>query len=317
MPPRPILTLTLNPALDLSSTTPHVVAGPKLRCGTPQIDPGGGGINVARAIRLLGGEALALVALSGPTGARLAQALRVEGVGFSALTAPGETRQSLAVTDDSTGAQYRFVMPGADWDRAHLDQALDRLREIAVPGAMVVVSGSLPPGLPPRFAALVQAVLPPDARLVLDTSGPALRAVMADPVPGLSVLRMDDAEAEDLAGHPFATAADSAAFAARLVQQGVAETVILARGAEGSVLADRQGKLLAHAPKVQVVSAVGAGDSFVGALVLALSHGQPRDKALAFAVAAAAAACITPATRLCRPEDVARLRAEVWLEDLA
>ena len=67
----------------------------------------------------------------------------------------------------------------------------------------------------------------------------------------------------------------------------------------------------------QVVSAVGAGDSFVGALVLALSHGQPRDKALAFAVAAAAAACITPATRLCRPEDVARLRAEVWLEDLA
>ena len=325
--PTPILTLTLNPALDIATSAPQVAPGPKLRCRSPKVDPGGGGINVARAIRILGGEALALVALGGPTGTRLAQALRAEAVGYSALTAPGETRQSLAVTDETTGAQFRFVLPGPVWDADHINQALDRVREITPDRAMVVLSGSQPPGVADRFAADLRAVLPRDARLVLDTSGAALRAVVADPVsslsrpglsvPGLSILRMDDAEAEDLAGRRFVSRTDSAAFAADLVARGVAETVILARGAEGSVLSDRQGKLFAAAPAVKVISAVGAGDTFVGALVLALAQGASRDCALAQAVAAAAAACLTPATELCRPADVAALREAVLVEQLA
>lgn len=305
-PQLPILTLTLNPALDVATSAPRVVAGPKLRCSAPRLDPGGGGINVARAVRRLGGEALALVALGGATGARLAEALRAEGVSYSAFDAPGETRQSLAVTEEASGAQYRFVLPGPDWAAADAARALDRLREITPDGAFVVLSGSQPPGLPDRFAADLRAALPASARLVLDTSGAALQAVVRDPVPGLAVLRMDDAEAEELAGRRFADRAESAAYAAELVVRGVAETVILARGAEGSVLADRQGKLFAPAPKVQVVSAVGAGDSFVGALVLTLAQGGRRAAALAHAVAAAAATCLTPATELCRPEDVAR-----------
>ena len=302
----PILTITLNPALDLSTSTAQVRPGPKLRCSSPRVDPGGGGINVARAIRILGGEALALVALAGATGDRLAQALRAEGVGYSGIDGPGETRESIAITDESTGQQFRFVLPGTPWTRADLDRALSRIREITPEGALVVLSGSQPPGTPDRFAAEVQAALPPGARLTLDTSGAALTAVVQDPVPGLAVLRMDDAEAEALAGHPLPDRAASAAFAADLVARGVAQTVIIARGAEGSVLADGQGRLFAPAPQVKVISAVGAGDTFVGAHVLALSRGAVREAALAMAVAAAAAACITPATELCRPEDVAR-----------
>ena len=306
MTPLPILTLTLNPALDIATSVPEVVAGPKLRCTAPRLDPGGGGINVARAVRRLGGEARALVALGGVTGARLAAALRAEGVRYSAFDAPGETRQSLAVRDEASGAQYRFVLPGPDWAAADAARALEEVRRITPEGALVVLSGSQPPGLPDRFAADLRAALPGSARLVLDTSGAALRAVVRDPVPGLAVLRMDDAEAEDLAGQRFADRAESAAYAAALVAQGVAETVILARGAEGSVLADRQGKLFAPAPRVQVISAVGAGDSFVGALVLTLAQGGGRKAALAHAVATAAATCLTPNTEMGRPEDVAR-----------
>ncbi|WP_149142612.1 1-phosphofructokinase family hexose kinase [Gemmobacter caeruleus] len=313
----PILTLTLNPALDLATSAAEVRPGPKLRCDAPRVEPGGGGINVARAVHQLGGAATALVALGGATGDRLAQALRAEGVAFSAVPAPGETRQSLAVTDRASGQQYRFVMPGAAWTRSDIDRLLARLREIAAPGTLVVLSGSQPPGLPDSLAAEVQAALPAGARLILDTSGPALESVMRHPVPGLEILRMDDAEAETLAGRSFATRQESAAFAADLVARGVARCVILARGAEGSVLAAQHQRLFAPAPPVRVVSAVGAGDSFVGALVLALARGADRAEALRQAVAAAAAACITPATELCRPQDVAAFLPGIVVEPLA
>lgn len=303
----PILTITLNPALDVATSTPEVRPGPKLRCTAPQMDPGGGGINVARAIQQLGGAAQALVALGGATGAQLAEALRRHAIPCVAVAAPGETRQSLSVTDSSSGAQYRFVLPGAEWNAPHAQQILDALAKISPPPLWAVLSGSQPPGLAGRFAAAVQAALPSGTRLILDTSGAALRAVVADPVPGLAVLRMDDAEAEDLAGQRFADRQASAAYAATLVARGVAQAVIIARGAEGSVLADGAGMVFAAAPPVQVVSAVGAGDTFVAALVLALAGGADRDCALAQAVAAAAAACLTPATELCRAEDVARL----------
>ena len=104
----PVVTLTLNPALDLSSTVPQLIPDQKLRCSEPLLDPGGGGLNVSRAIAALGGESLALVALGGLTGDRLAGLIRAEGVPFLALTAPGETRQSLTVTEQSTGRQYRL-----------------------------------------------------------------------------------------------------------------------------------------------------------------------------------------------------------------
>ncbi|SEN71154.1 6-phosphofructokinase [Gemmobacter aquatilis] len=312
----PILTLTLNPALDLATQTAEVIPGPKLRCTAPRVDPGGGGINVARAIRILGGTARALVALGGTTGQRLAQALKAEGIAHTSIAAPGETRESFAVTETNSGQQFRFVLPGAEWARVDIDHLLEMTRQTVPEGAFVVMSGSQPPGVPARFAAAVQAALPQGARLVLDTSGPALHAVVDQPIPGLALLRMDDAEAEELAGRRFADRRDAADFAAGLVARGVAQRVIVARGAEGSVLADGAGRLFGAAPRVEVVSAVGAGDTFVGALVLALARGEPRDCALAQGVAAAAAACITPATELCHAEDVVRLLTQVNVETL-
>jgi 6-phosphofructokinase 2 len=121
---------------------------------------------------------------------------------------------------------------------------------------------------------------------------------------------MDGEEAEALARRPLETRADTADFAQSLIARGVAKKVIVARGADGSVLADAKQRIFAKAPKVQVRSKVGAGDSFVGGYTLALARGQSEAEALAQGVAAAAAAVMSDATELCRAEDVARLLPE-------
>lgn len=311
----PILTLTLNPALDMSTDVPDLIPDKKLRCSEPLLDPGGGGLNVSRAIAALGGESLALVALGGLTGDRLAGLIRAENVPFLALTAPGETRQSLTVTERSTGRQYRFMLPGPVWTEADQDRVFLLLRASARSGAFGVISGSQPPGVPTDFPARLARSMP-GLRIVLDTSGPALLEAVSHPIPGLAVLRMDGEEAEGLAGKPLETRKDTANFAQGLVRAGVAGRVLVARGADGNVLADAQRRIFARAAKVVVKSTVGAGDSFVAAFILTLARGLPDDQALAMAAASASAAVMTDATQLCRLEDVERLLPECVVSEV-
>ena len=303
----PVLTLTLNPALDISVETPHVIAGPKLRCTPPARHPGGGGVNVSRVIRRLGGQTLALLALGGATGERLADLLRQEGVATSRLPAPGETRENLTVNDATTGAQYRFMLPGPCWRKRDADIALRTAAAMTAPGQFIVLSGSLPPGIAADFPIRLQRrVARSGARLVVDTSGAPLTAAIGQAA-GLALLRLDAAEAEAEAGQPLASARESAAFAMSLVQRGVAFRVVIARGAEGSVMAGPEGCTYVRAPAVSVVSRVGAGDSFVAAMVLALSRGRTPERALSEGMAAASAAVMTPGTELCRAQDARRL----------
>lgn len=305
----PILTLTLNPALDMATEVAELIPNHKLRCDEPLLDPGGGGLNVSRAIKSLGGDSLALVALGGLTGDRLAGLIRAEGVTFLSILGPGETRQSLTVKVTATGDQYRFMLPGPVWGAAERARVFTLLGATARPGGFSVLSGSQPPGVPVDFPAQLAASMP-ETRAILDTSGATLAAAVRTPIPGLHVLRMDGPEGEELAGRPLASLADTAAFAQSLVHRGVAKIVIIARGAEGNLLANADERLFAKAAKVQVKSTVGAGDSFVAAFVLALARGQSHAEALSLGSAAASAAVTTDATQLCRPEDVMRLLPE-------
>ena len=306
----PILTITLNPALDLTTSAPRVVPDGKLRCTAPRFDPGGGGINVSRAIRAMGGESTALVALGGTIGTRLAGLLADAGLPLLTLPAPGETRQSVTVDDKSLGQQYRFVMPGPEWSDTDVEAALQAAVAAARPDALVVLSGSNPPGVPAGFAArLAQRLQGSGARLVVDTSGEALAMAAAVIDRRVEILRMDDAEAEGLAGHPLPWRLDTARFAAGLVASGAAHAVIVARGRDGNIIATREGIWHAEAARVPVVSKVGAGDSFLAGFVLGYARGWPVPEALGLAAAAASATVQTPATELCLPEDVERLFA--------
>ncbi|WP_417601895.1 1-phosphofructokinase family hexose kinase [Pararhodobacter oceanensis] len=315
-----ILTVTLNPCLDLSAATPQVSAGPKLRLQDPREEPGGGGINVARAIAALGGQATAAAALGGVTGARVMKLLEPSGVTVARFRIEGETRQSLAVTEDETGAQYRFVMPGPLWSADLAAAFLTRVREESQrigAGAVVVLSGSQPQGVPDDFAQeLARQVAP--SRLIVDTSGSALSYLVAHPDPQqpLFALRMDLRESEALAGRALDRVSNSLDFAQTLVRGGVAQVVILARGAEGSVLASKTLRLHCAPPDVPVASKVGAGDSFTGGFALALAQGADLAEALRTGTAAASAAVMTPGSGLCRAEDVARLSADCQIHTL-
>lgn len=314
-----ILTITLNPTVDLSTSTPSVTAGPKLRCKVPEADPGGGGINVSRAIQFLGGESTAFTAVGGETGAQLLRLLAIETVKFTAFSVTGgATRQSMAVTDETTGEQYRFVMPGPHWNHDMVDESLNAIAAAASPGGIVVLSGSQPPGVPIDYPArLSQRLATHGVQLFVDTSGAPLHELVKHPANPF-VLRMDDVEAEDLAGRALPTRKDTADFAEELVRRDIAENVIVARGSDGSTLVNASGRW--HAARAidpaKVVSAVGAGDSFVGAFSMALTRGDTFQQALCFGTSAASAAVLTSGTQLCTAADVARLLPDCELVDV-
>lgn len=306
----PILTVTLNPALDLSTSAAQVVPDIKLRCDAPAVDPGGGGINVSRAISRIGGRSTALVALGGGTGTQLGRLLNEAGLPVLRINAPGDTRQSLSVTDRTTEKQFRFVLPGPEWAAADVADALDAVAAAAVPGSIVVLSGSNPPGVPDDFVLRLCARLHGrPVRLLMDSSGAAL-ALAARGKVRLAVLRMDDAEAEGLAGRKLPERRDTADFASALVAAGAAQTVVIARGADGNIAAGPDGRWHVEAHRVPIVSKIGAGDSFVAGYALAIARGRGIAEALGLGAACASATCMMPGTGLCRPDDVMRLYQE-------
>lgn len=312
-----ILTITLNPALDMSTAVDAVRADEKLRCDAPVLDPGGGGINVARAICRTGGAATALVALAGFRGQQMAALLKDEGVPTIAFSLPGETRLSLAVNDRKAGTQYRFVMPGPVWTDNDLAALTEQLQQVIAPGMHVVLSGSQPPGVPVGFSkTLAEITRSKEAILTLDTSGAALTVQTTEDGAAPDILRLDGAESEALAGRSFSSLQDVAGFARAVVDKGFAGSVILALGAEGSILAAENTVLHAVTPPVPVVSKVGAGDSFVGVFTMARATGADWPDALRHGTAAASAAVMSPATELCRDSDLRALLPKVKITRL-
>ncbi len=314
---RDILTITLNPALDLATSAARIRPDEKLRCASPETDPGGGGLNVARAIHQLGANARAFVALGGDAGAAVRHLLENAGLDLIVHDAPGDTRQNLVVNDLTTNEQFRFMLAGPDWGKTHIDAVRAAIQTNIKAGGFVVLSGSGPNGAAPDlYADICQDLLDADVEVLIDTSGPALAHLAAGQDRPPLVLRMDQHEAETLARRPLQSCKDSAEFALRLVRQGAARTVIIARGADGSVLADGKRQLAVNAANVVVRSRVGAGDSFLGGLTMGLARDEPMEEALRMGAAAASAACVTTGTQLCLPADFERLLQETHVEAL-
>jgi len=304
-----ILTITLNPALDISTSTDKVVDTHKLRCAAAQFHPGGGGINVARVLHRLGSQCLAIYPSGGVTGERLGQMLDQEQVPRHCWRIAGETRESFSVHETSSGNDFRFVLPGPTLEQAEWQACLDYVEGLAASPRDMVASGSLPPGVPDDFyARLARLAKARGSRMVVDASGPALVAALAE---GVYLFKPSLRELRELTGRPLETTAQQRAAAQDIIAQGQAEIVALSLGADGALLVTADKALRASALKVQVASTIGAGDSFVGGLVWALNRGQGLEDAFRHGMGASAAALLTPGTALCQPADVQRLAAEV------
>ena len=152
---QPILTLTVNPALDVSTATEHVISGHKLRCGTSRLDAGGGGVNVSRVVQRLGGRTLAVYTAGGPTGEAYRRLIEAERVPTLAVPIQGSTREDFTVDETATGKQFRFVLQGPELSQPEWRLCLALVADSIPVGGYVVASGSLPPGVPEDFYAQV------------------------------------------------------------------------------------------------------------------------------------------------------------------
>ncbi len=311
-----IVTITVNPALDLSTETRAVIPDQKLRCTAPAVHPGGGGVNVSRAIANLGGTSHTLIAYGGATGQELVDLLREEGLEPESLGIDYPTRQSTTVFDNATGLQYRFMMPGPDWTEADCATARTAIINAIKPGALVVPSGSLPPGMKEDFFLdLAPEIKAKGGRMIMDTSGAALARAASGPS-NLFVLRMDLAEARELADHALVGIAEIAVMTTALRQRTQADVIMIAAGAQGTVIDCEGWRGLTRPPVVEARSKVGAGDSFIGAFALAITRGDDPVTACCWGTAAAASAVTTEGTELCNRAETERFFDQVTRTEL-
>ncbi|MCG6115427.1 MAG: 1-phosphofructokinase family hexose kinase [Mesorhizobium sp.] len=298
-----ILTFTLNPSIDLFSEVAAVRPIRKMRTQKDRADPGGGGINVARVVTMLGGEAEAVFLGGGPTGDWLDRLLEEEGVPRRMLPIAGQTRVSFSVNEKSSGYDYRFVRGGPDISTDEILPCIDIAA--AHKGGYIVGSGSLPASAPPDFfTQLARKAAENGSRFVLDTSGEALKSTLSEG--GVYLVKPSMGELEELVGPELDDKA-AAEAALSIVKRGQAEMVAVSMGAQGALLATCEGTIRRPTPRVKERSAIGAGDSFLGAMVWALSEGWATEDAFELGIAAGAAAVITPGTQLCRRADVEAL----------
>ena len=308
-----IVTVTPNPAIDIATSVPMIAPLQKLRCTAARRDPGGGGINVARVVQRLGGDAVAVYPAGGSTGQLLRRLVDRENIESVVIEIAEETREDFTVTDERSGQQYRFVLPGAPLCESEWQECLNAVARIrGVP--FLVASGSLPPNVPDDFYARTASIAKRlGAKAVLDTSGIALAAALKE---GVYLLKPNLRELQELANIPLSGPNAWVEAGSRLVMSGRTEVVALSLGHRGALLITAEAAFRAHAPDVHVVSAVGAGDCFLGAMVLQLACGANLVEAFRHAVAAGSAAVLNAGTELCHAVDVARLYKEVQIESV-
>ncbi|WP_105635093.1 6-phosphofructokinase II [Cronobacter dublinensis] len=300
-----IYTLTLAPSLDSATLTPQIYPEGKLRCSAPVFEPGGGGINVARAIVHLGGSATALFPAGGATGEHLVSLLHDEQVAVETISARDWTRQNLHVHVESTGEQYRFVMPGAALTDDELRQLEEKVLAIE-PGAILVISGSLPPGVGvEKLQQLIKAARQKGIRLIVDSSGDALAAALD--VGDIELVKPNQKELAALVKRSLDAPDDVRQAAMELVQQGKARRVVVSLGPQGALGVDGGDCVQVVPPPMKSQSTVGAGDSMVGAMTLRLAQDAPLLDMVRYGVAAGSAATINQGTRLCSQENTDRI----------
>ncbi len=302
-----ILTVTLNPCIDKSSTVDKLKPESKLRCTEVVNEPGGGGINVSKALKKLNTTSVALFPAGGHNGNMLCSLLKEEGILFHAVDTKVETRENWIVLENATVNQYRFTLPGRAVEEATIITLIDHIRSFSP--AYVVASGSLPPGLPDYFYGLiVKQANAIGAKCIVDTSGPALQALKGKHTyllkPNISelckMLNVDKLEKNEV---------DDAAQQA--IIDGYAEIMAVSMGGDGAWLITKDEKYFVAAPKVERRSTVGAGDSMVAGITWMLQQNRSLKDTIAFGVACGSAATMNEGTRLFEKVEAERLFQQI------
>ena len=304
-----IVTLTLSPAIDKSSTVVKIVPEQKLTCAAPKAEPGGGGINVSRGLKRLGLESLAIFPCGGFEGELFKKLLSKENIAYKSIETKNPTRENFTMVETSTNSQYRFGMPANEIypdEELLILQALESL--LPVP-QFVIASGSMPPGIEQDFLARVANFSKKsDIKFIVDTSGEALKQAVEE---GVYLLKPNLAELSQLVGATYLDNKDVVHAAKQLISSGKCEIVVVSMGSQGAHLITKDISEHVKAPDVKKLSTVGAGDSMVAGMVYALSTGKNLQETLRMGVACGTAATMNPGTELFKKEDVDNLYVQL------
>lgn len=284
-----ILSLAMNPALDISAKVEHVIAEGKLFCHFPQLEPGGGGVNVSRTIKKLGGESILLYTAGGYTGNMLKDLLSKEEIDHKPISIQGMTRESFVILEQSSGQQYRFGMLGPMLKKEEWKLCLEELTMIQPVPEYLVISGSLPSGVPSDFYVLAARVgKKKGTKVIIDASGEPLRQAFTQ---GVFLIKPNYREFREVVGEDsIAEEPRIGEQALQIVKRGQCEIMVISLGAGGALLVTKDIIEHIHSPTVPISSKVGAGDSLVAGIVLGLARGQSIRQSVIFGVAAGAAA---------------------------
>lgn len=279
----PVLTVTLNAAVDKLYTIPGFAVDQVQRPTETRVYAGGKGINVARVYRTLGGEVTATGFSGGATGEYIQHGLRREGVVAQFVSVAQQSRTCTAILDPVGRTETVLNENGPQVTPAECDALLHRLRELLPGQNAVILSGSFPPGTPPDlYAAMIRLAQEFGVKAVLDASGEALQFGVAAK-PFLVKPNVHEMEALSVGGDGWGGSAQ-----ASRAKYGVTLALVTG-GARGAVLAAEEGTWEAIPPAVEVVSALGSGDSLTAGFVWAWEQGMGHAEALKLGVAAGAA----------------------------
>ncbi len=298
-----IVTLTVNPSLDKSTSFSGLVPEQKIRCETPRYDAGGGGINVSKAIARLGGESLCVFTSGGSIGLMLEQHIKQEGIVAKVIATQNLTRENFIAQDTNTNAQYRFGFSGSEITAIEKENIIKTIQELKP--KFLVVSGSLNEGLPTDFYKhIINLAKASGSKVIIDTSGEALQKALEA---GVYLVKPNVGELAKLIGVAKLEMEEVEAAAKKLIEKGSAEIVVVSLGSQGAVLVTPYLTEFIPAPHVVKKSTVGAGDSMVGAMVWALLQNKSLKEVVQWGVACGSAATMNEGTQLFKNEDAKQL----------
>ncbi|MCG2616286.1 1-phosphofructokinase family hexose kinase [Terrimonas sp. NA20] len=300
-----IVTLTFSPSVDKSFSSPRFIPSKKLYCSAPRYNAGGGGINVARALRRLGGSATAIFPSGGRTGELLAMLLRREEVPLVEVKVKSDTRENIMITELDPSRHYQFILPPPEFSAEEYEAVFQVLRGATAHLDYLVISGSMPANFPSdMFSNIRSYALQQDCRLVVDTSGTSLVHALEA---GIYLAKPNLNELRKLTGLPVIDMAEAEAAAKGILSKYSCEALVVSLGKEGAMLVTRLNTFLFKGPDTDVKTTVGAGDSMVAGMIRFLSMGRSLQDAVKFGVACGTAATLHEGTELCHLADCERL----------
>ncbi|MBC7828659.1 MAG: 1-phosphofructokinase family hexose kinase [Chitinophagaceae bacterium] len=295
-----IVTITLNPAVDKTYVVDDLVPEHKLRCNNPLVEAGGGGINVSKGLRELGSSSVAIFFTAGRNGELLHELLQQERIECKPVPVQGETRESLVIMDQSSKKEFRIVVDGPKIDISAF-QEITRMVQTIKP-SWLIASGSLPDGLQKDvYSILAKTAKSISAKFILDTSGDALKAALAE---GIYLIKPNLKELSHLAGVKSLQVSEVPEAAKKLISEGKAEVIVVSMSSEGAMLVTKDMHRHIASPKIEQKSTVGAGDSMVSGMVWALQNNKSVLEMVCWGIACGSAATMNNGSQLFKKEDV-------------